>query len=194
MALPRSASSLRSLTARSTGAASVAAPSASIAARDFSTSRTAQGSSGGGHQEETHEEYPREDFSSPFFRNTIIVLGAGAVIYKVSAINENLHASRASSSGKSSFQDAEHAEKTKPWLTRYMEYYTTPTSTYKETNMQWLEAAQKTAEAKLFVQDAERAPVPRLRYVGSFEAGSPFSNRPGYQVDLSDLKIKKDNE
>ncbi|CAD6893198.1 unnamed protein product [Tilletia controversa] len=196
MALPRSAMSLRSLAVRSTGAASAAAPAATqlTTARAFTTSRPALGSPGGAQPEETHEEYPREDFSNPFFRNSIIVLAVGAFIYKISDINENLHASRASSSGKSSYQDAEHAEKTMPWITRYIQHWTTPTSEYKETNMQWLQAAAKTAESKLLVQDAERAPVPRLRFVGSFEAHSPHSNRPGSQVDLSDLKIKKDNE
>ncbi|KAK0517765.1 hypothetical protein OC834_006169 [Tilletia horrida] len=194
MALPRPsafASALRALAPRPSPQAK---PAAAAVTRAFSSSQPAQGSSPGAHQEEAHEEYPREDFSSPFFRNVVVFGIAIGVVYKVSNIHEGLHASRASSSGKSSFQDAEHAEKAKPWLTRYIEHHTTPTSVYKEANAQWLEAAQKTAETKLLLQDAERPPVVRLRHIGSFEAGSPFGILPGSQVDLSDLKIKKDGE
>ncbi|KAL9940520.1 hypothetical protein V8E36_000008 [Tilletia maclaganii] len=196
MALPRSAVPLRTLAVRSAApAVRYSQPAAALS----SSSRRAQGggpSLSGAHHEETHEEYPREDFSGPFFRNVVILGVVAGIIFKISNINENLAASRASSSGKSSsFQDAEHAEKTtKPWITRYLEHHTTPLSEYTDRNAKWLEAAKRTAEDKLLLQDAERPPVQRLRYIGHFDGGSPHGIRPGTQLDLSDLKIKLDDE
>ncbi|KAK0542475.1 hypothetical protein OC846_006605 [Tilletia horrida] len=191
MALPRSAVGLARCAASRPSPSALGSGAKAGAARLISSTRPAQAASSS-HQDDAHEEYPKEDFSSPFFRNLVIAGVAFGVVYKVSNINDALHASRASSSGKSSFQDAEHAEKTKPWLTSYIEYYTTPTQVNKQNNMLWLEAAQKTAETKLLTQDAERPPIPRLRYIGNFEGGSPHSIMPGSQVDLSDLKIKKE--
>ncbi|CCF49653.1 hypothetical protein NDA11_003826 [Ustilago hordei] len=145
------------------------------------------------------EEYPSENFGAPIWRYTF--LGAIAVfgLYRISTLHADPHPSRASSSGRSApgneSEDNLHSEgQQKPWLTRYIEHWSTPTSVWKERNARHLELVKEKAEERLLFQDAERPPVHRLRYTQIFEQASPHAVAPGSQVDLSDLKIKKASE
>lgn len=97
---------------------------------------------------------------------------AGFGIYRVSTLNNDTHPSRASSSGKSAPEhvsddnddDNEEAEDNRPFLTKYMDYYSTPSSVWKERNERHLDIVREKAEEKLLFQDAERPPIHRLRY------------------------------
>ncbi|PWN50998.1 hypothetical protein IE53DRAFT_69029 [Violaceomyces palustris] len=142
------------------------------------------------------EEYPQEGFSAPFWRNTLLALLAGVGIYRFSDIHSTSHPSKGSSSGLPvpSEKAEEEEEDTRPFLTRYMDYYFTPSSVWKERNLKHLDLARQAAEDKLLFQEAERPPVHRLRYTGSFEQASPHSIPIGGATDLSDLKVKKGSE
>ncbi|EST08467.1 hypothetical protein PSEUBRA_001885 [Kalmanozyma brasiliensis GHG001] len=146
----------------------------------------------------TAEDYPSENFGAPIWRWTF--LGAVAVfgLYRISTLHADPHPSRASSSGRSApgneSEDNLHVEGEKPWLTRYIENWTTPSSVWKERNARHLELVKEKAEERLLFQDAERPPVHRLRYTQIFEQASPHAVAPGSQADLSDLKIKRASE
>lgn len=114
------------------------------------------------------EEFPSENFGAPIWRYTF--LGAIAVfgLYRISTLHADPHPSRASSSGRSApgneSEDNLHVEGEKPWLTRYIEHWTTPSSVWKERNARHLELVREKAEERLLLQDAERPPVHRFRY------------------------------
>ncbi|PWZ02157.1 hypothetical protein BCV70DRAFT_198439 [Testicularia cyperi] len=144
------------------------------------------------------EEYPAETFGAPIWRYTILGLIAGFGLYRISTLHADPHPSRASSSGRSApgneSEDNLHDQIEKPWLTRYIEAWTAPTSVWKERNARHLELVKEKAEERLLFQDAERPPVHRLRFPQIFEQASPHAVGAGTQVDLSDLKVKRASE
>ncbi|CBQ72395.1 conserved hypothetical protein [Sporisorium reilianum SRZ2] len=144
------------------------------------------------------DEYPSENFGAPIWRYTFLGAIAAFGLYRISTLHADPHPSRASSSGRSApgneSEDNLHVEGEKPWLTRYIEHWTTPSSVWKERNARHLELVKEKAEERLLFQDAERPPVHRLRYTQIFEQASPHAVGPGTQVDLSDLKIKRASE
>ncbi|KAN0060358.1 hypothetical protein ACQY0O_007687 [Thecaphora frezii] len=144
------------------------------------------------------DEYPAEGFTSPLWGYTLLAGLAGVAVYRISTLHADPHPSRASSSGRSApgneSEDNLHADEAKPWLTRYIEHWTTPTSVWKERNLRHLDLAREKAEERLFLQDAERPPVHRLRFPQAFEIASPHNVAPGSQADLSDLKVKRYNQ
>ena len=115
-----------------------------------------------------HEEYPSENFGAPIWRYTFLGAIAAFGLYRISTLHADPHPSRASSSGRSApgneSEDDFHDDEHKPWLTRYIEHWTTPMSVWKERNARHLELVKEKAEERLFFQDAERPPVHRLRY------------------------------
>ncbi|CDS01624.1 hypothetical protein [Sporisorium scitamineum] len=116
------------------------------------------------------EEYPSENFGAPIWRYTFSGAIAAFGLYRISTLHADPHPSRASSSGRSApgneSEDNLHLEGEKPWLTRYIEHWTTPSSVWKERNARHLELVKEKAEERLLFQDAERPPVHRLRYTG----------------------------
>jgi hypothetical protein len=81
------------------------------------------------------------------------------------------HPSRASSSGYASpgnESEDDHRDEIqgddRPFLTKYIELWFTPSDVWKERNLHHLDLAREKAEEKLFFQDAERPPVHRLRF------------------------------
>lgn len=52
----------------------------------------------------------------------------------------------------------------RPFLTRYIEYWTPASSKQKDQNDKQLEIVKERAEEKLFLQDAERPPVHRFQF------------------------------
>jgi hypothetical protein len=109
-------------------------------------------------------------FSAPIWRNTLLFAVAFAGIYRFSNIDADAHPARSSSSGHSApgneSEDDLHDEDNRPFITRYIDYYSTPSSVWKERNERHLDMVREKAEEKLLFQDAERPPVHRLRYVG----------------------------
>ncbi|PWN90094.1 hypothetical protein FA10DRAFT_104031 [Acaromyces ingoldii] len=194
MALSRQV--LRAGAMRSLGAT---APSLSVAAvsRSFQTSAARRGAQAS-HQQDDDETYPSEGFSAPIWRNTVLFVIAATGIYRFSNLHADPHPSRASSSGRSApgneSEDDEHDDDNRPFLTRYMDYYFTPASFWKERNERHLDYVRERAEEKLLFQDAERPPIHRLRYPSTFEQASPHRISAGDQVDLSDLHVKKASE
>ncbi len=71
-----------------------------------------------------------------------------------------------SSHGGHGDEDDDGEVDNRPFLTRYMAYYTTPTEEYKRRNLKHLALARDAAEDKLFFQEAERPPIQRFRYTG----------------------------
>ncbi|KAJ9475123.1 hypothetical protein PHBOTO_005183 [Pseudozyma hubeiensis] len=144
------------------------------------------------------EEYPSENFGAPIWRYAFLGAIATFGLYRISTLHADPHPSRASSSGRSApgneSEDNFHDDDAKPWLTRYIEHWTTSPSVWKERNARHLELVKEKAEERLLFQDAERPPVHRLRYTQIFEQASPHAVAPGSQVDLSDLKIKRASE
>ncbi|ETS61684.1 hypothetical protein PaG_04183 [Moesziomyces aphidis] len=174
--------------------------SASASARSLHTTRTvrAGASSSSSSAAAADEEYPSEGFGAPIWRYTFLGAIAAFGLYRISTLHADPHPSRASSSGRSApgneSEDDLHVEGQKPWLTRYIEHWTTPSSVWKERNARHLELVKEKAEERLLFQDAERPPVHRLRYTQIFEQASPHGIGAGSQVDLSDLKIKRASE
>ncbi|GAK63140.1 uncharacterized protein PAN0_002d1343 [Moesziomyces antarcticus] len=181
-------------------AAATRASLASASARSLHTTRTvrAGASSSSSSAAAADEEYPSEGFGAPIWRYTFLGAIAAFGLYRISTLHADPHPSRASSSGRSApgneSEDNLHVEGQKPWLTRYIEHWTTPSSVWKERNARHLELVKEKAEERLLFQDAERPPVHRLRYTQIFEQASPHGIGAGSQVDLSDLKIKRASE
>lgn len=71
------------------------------------------------------EEYPAEGFGAPIWRYTIGSLVAGFGLYHLSEMYGQPKASSAVPSG-------DDAEVEQPWLTRYIAYWTTPTSVWRD--------------------------------------------------------------
>ncbi|SPO26265.1 uncharacterized protein UTRI_02541 [Ustilago trichophora] len=166
--------------------------------RSLHSTRILRGGASSSSTAADHDDYTTENFGAPIWRYTF--LGAIAVfgLYRISTLHADPHPSRASSSGRSApgnqSEDNLHTDAQKPWLTRYIEHWSTPSSVWKERNARHLELAKQKAEERLLFQDAERPPVHRLRYTESFEQASPHAIATGSQVDLSDLKIKRASE
>lgn len=114
------------------------------------------------------EEYPSENFGAPIWRYAFLGAIATFGLYRISTLHADPHPSRASSSGRSApgneSEDNFHDDDAKPWLTRYIEHWTTSPSVWKERNARHLELVKEKAEERLLFQDAERPPVHRLRY------------------------------
>lgn len=110
-------------------------------------------------------------FATPFFRNSLILLLGGIGLYRYSVLHADPHPSRASSSGHSApgneSEDDHHDQiqgDNRPFITRYIEHWSTPSDFWKERNLRHLDLVREQAEDKLLFQDAERPPVHRMRY------------------------------
>lgn len=127
-------------------------------------------------------------FSAPIWRWTFISVIAAAGIYRFTSTHST-HA-RAPASD----EDLNHEEEAKkPFLTRYITYHLTLPSIWTKRQDAHLDAVRQKAEDKLFFQEAERPPVRRLRFTGTFEAASPDRIPVGEAVDVSDVKVKSDS-
>ncbi|UZJ51201.1 hypothetical protein CBS101457_000521 [Exobasidium rhododendri] len=164
--------------------------------RCMHSSRIARAAQSSHHEEEEH--YPSEGFNSPIWRNTLLLAIASAGIYRFSITHADPHPARSSSSGRSApgneSEDDTNDDDNRPFLTRYIDYYSTPAQFWKERNERHLDFVREKAEERLLFQDAERPPVHRLRYANTFEQASPHCLAVGAQADLSDLKVKRGSE
>ncbi|CAO1613787.1 unnamed protein product [Parajaminaea phylloscopi] len=182
------------------GLTAASAPSSSLLRQSLQASvtrRQASTSSSSSHDDQaTHES-----FGTPFWRNIFILTAGAVVVYRFSLIHAEPHPSRASSSGRSApgnESEDDHRDEVqgdnRPFLTRYIENWMTPSDVLKQRSEKHLAFSKERAEDKLFFQDAERPPVHRLRFPQTFQQSSPHSRPVGAGADLSDLKIKRNDE
>ncbi|GAA6023419.1 hypothetical protein JCM8202_001432 [Rhodotorula sphaerocarpa] len=126
-------------------------------------------------------------FNAPFWR-TLSLAAIGAFLYSRLADR---------SDAVPSASDLAHKveDQVPPYLTRYISHNLAPgADKYKERNEKHLELAKQAADDKLLFQEAERPRIRRLRYLGAFDQQSPNNVQVGKQADLSDLKIKSEQD
>ncbi|KAG0166366.1 hypothetical protein DFQ28_008291 [Apophysomyces sp. BC1034] len=107
------------------------------------------------------------------WRNVALVAAAGVVWFKV---DEHI-----TSSGEQ-----------KHPFTKWIESGMTSSDENDRVAAETLVAAGKIADYRLITQDAQRAPIYRMRYPESFERASPRALSAGLHADLSDLKVRSD--
>ncbi|CEP15918.1 hypothetical protein [Parasitella parasitica] len=122
---------------------------------------------------QTTQSFPEESFGGNAWRNGAIAIVAGLIWYRVD-------------------QHITHSGDEKHPFTRWIEYRMTSAEQNDAFNQAKLASAEAAAEYKLFVQDAQRAPIYRMRYPEAFERHSPRGYTAGTQVDLTDLKVRSD--
>ncbi|KAI8096260.1 uncharacterized protein BX664DRAFT_323486 [Halteromyces radiatus] len=118
------------------------------------------------------EQVPGETFATSAWKKTAIVVAIGAVWYNVdqsisNAGNKNI-------------------------ITKWVETAMTSSEENDKINASFYNHSQTLADYRLIYQDAQRAPVYRMRYPESFERCSPRALTAGAQADLSDVKIRSD--
>ncbi|KAG2218062.1 hypothetical protein INT45_007225 [Circinella minor] len=118
-------------------------------------------------------KFAEETFNGNIWRNTVIAVIAGVAIYRIDQHLTN------------------QGEEKHPF-TKWIEYHMESSEDMDKFNQQKLDDASKLAEYRLVVQEAQRAPIYRLRNPESFERASPRGLVTGQQVDLSDLKVRSD--
>lgn len=119
------------------------------------------------------QHFPEESFGGNAWRNGLIAVIAGVAWYRID-------------------QHVTHSGDEKHPFTKWIEYHMTTSEEKDSTNQANLISATAAAEYKLFAQEAQRAPIYRMRYPEAFERASPRGLTAGNQVDLSDLKIRSD--
>ncbi|KDQ21684.1 hypothetical protein BOTBODRAFT_26110 [Botryobasidium botryosum FD-172 SS1] len=129
------------------------------------------------HDEHHHSEgeHTHEGFSAPIWRNTAIISVVAFAAYRLAPHPDP------------------HATVEEPFLTRYLSHWTTPSTVWKERNARHLELVVDMAETKLVAQNAQRPPMHRLRYAGSFDQASPHCTPVGSLTDLSGLVVRADD-
>jgi len=112
-------------------------------------------------------QYPKEGFSGPFWRNTVLASLLVVAAYKYAP------------------EPTDDA-----YLTRWIALYTPPRD-------QWLNMAAKhtalsvdESETTLLVTSAKKPPVHRFRYPHLFEQKSPFLTPVGEDIDTSSIVVK----
>ncbi|CAO3597044.1 unnamed protein product [Absidia cylindrospora] len=118
------------------------------------------------------EEFPAETFGTSAWKKTAIVVALGAVWY-------NVDQSLAKSGNKNI-------------VTKWVEFVMTPSDENNDINESFYSHSQNLADYRLVYQEAQRAPIHRMRYPESFERASPRALTAGSQMDLSDVKIRSD--
>ncbi|KAF8891661.1 hypothetical protein BD779DRAFT_1512339 [Infundibulicybe gibba] len=128
------------------------------------------------HHEEHHGEhdstqYPREGFSGPIWRNTVLLSLLAVGCYKYAP---------------------EPSEDV--YLTRWIAMYTAPRDLWLELNAKHTAMQQEVSDTTILLSDAKKPRVHRYRYPQSFEQVSPFLAPVGMDVDLSGLVVKGDRD
>ncbi|KAG0163764.1 hypothetical protein DFQ30_011044, partial [Apophysomyces sp. BC1015] len=108
-------------------------------------------------------------FNGNIWRNTIIAVIAGVAWFRIDQ------------------RITDQGEEKHPF-TKWIEYRMTSSDEMDRLNNENMEASGKIAEYRLITQDAQRAPIYRMRYPESFERASPRALSAGTHADLSDLK------
>ncbi|KAI9313533.1 hypothetical protein BX666DRAFT_2030315 [Dichotomocladium elegans] len=125
------------------------------------------------HHDTTNAVFPEETFNANIWRNAVLAAIAGVAWYRIDQHITDL------------------GEEKHPF-TKWIEYHMTPAAEKDKFNNEALDRASQLAEYRLIAQDAQRAPVYRMRYPEAFERASPRGLVTGQQADLSDLKVRTD--
>jgi len=127
------------------------------------------------HHEEHHGEhqdavaFPKEDFSSPIWRNFVLFGLAVVGFYK--------------------FAPAPGEDNV---VSRTIAHYSTPGEVWERLTQNNLLLAVEASDDNLLVADAKRPPVHRYRYPQKLEQFSPHLQPVGRGVDLSNVVVKQD--
>jgi len=123
------------------------------------------------HGAEDASSYPKEGFTSAGWTYTIVAALGVVGFYKF-----------APSPGEENY------------VTRYISYYFTPSSSWAATNDRHLEMTSSLREATRLSQSGQRSHIHRYRYPHSLEVASAFSVPVGGDPDVSGVRAKGDNE
>ncbi|KAF9264240.1 hypothetical protein L218DRAFT_901106 [Marasmius fiardii PR-910] len=128
------------------------------------------------HHDEHHGEldntvYPKEGFSSPVWRNTVIVSVLAYVAWQY-APEPNDEA----------------------YITQWITMYKTPKEKWLEMNATHAAQSREVAEQVQTFDLGVAPPVHRLRFPQLIDQASPFCNGVGMNADMSDMKVKKEGE
>ncbi|CCM00404.1 uncharacterized protein FIBRA_02434 [Fibroporia radiculosa] len=125
------------------------------------------------HHGEQHVEdsvsYSKEDFSSPVWRNFVLLGLAAAGFYKLAP-----------------------APGDDTYLTRFIAHYSTPRDVWENIRFKHLLLTVEGSDDTLLVADAKRPPIHRYRYPQRLEQSSPHLHPVGSTVDVSDVVVKND--
>ncbi|CEH13912.1 hypothetical protein CBOM_01801 [Ceraceosorus bombacis] len=161
-----------------------------IAARTLhaSASRSAESSHGHAAADAAEEEqYPEEGFSAPFWRNGLLLVIGGVIVYRFSAAaNRSPHGATG--------EEETSSDSNAPLITRYLSHYKPSLESSRRTSLEELDKKTRNAEDRLLFQEAERPPVHRLTYPGVFDHSSPHRIPLGGSVNVSNVKVKTEYE
>ncbi|TIA83899.1 hypothetical protein E3P94_01564 [Wallemia ichthyophaga] len=138
--------------------------------RCLSSSAVRQGSSAGGYDDGSGEEYAPASLLSPSWLRLFGFAAASVV-------------------GLSAYSSM-HTEGQEPFLTRYLAHNKPSPETSKANADKLLALKKELADDTLLLSDAHRPRLLRMSNPGTFEQASPHKISPGSQADLSDLNIK----
>ncbi|KAF8499797.1 hypothetical protein F5888DRAFT_1685722 [Russula emetica] len=124
-----------------------------------------------GTENASYDSYPKEGFTSSGWTYTLIAASGIVGFYKF-----------APSPGEENY------------VTRYISYYFTPSSSWTATNDRHLELTANLQEAVQISQTGQRPHIHRYRYPHSLEVASPFSVPVGGDPDISGVRVKGRNE
>ncbi|KAI0930368.1 hypothetical protein AcW1_009082 [Taiwanofungus camphoratus] len=143
--------------------------STSLIQRRFASSHSNDEHHDEHHGEQDTTAYPREDFSSPVWRNFVLLGLAVAGWYKF-----------APAPGEDTY------------LTRFIAHYSTPREVWQRLSLKHLMLSVEGSDESLLMQSAQRPPVHRYRYPQRFEQSSPHSHPVGAVSVISDVVVKGD--
>ncbi|KAI0256206.1 hypothetical protein BJV78DRAFT_1117949 [Lactifluus subvellereus] len=123
------------------------------------------------HSGDTASSYPKEGFTSAGWTYTVIAALGIVGFYKF-----------APSPGEDNY------------VTRYISYYFTPSSSWATTNDRHLELTTGLQEAVQISQTSQRPHIHRYRYPHSLEVASAFSVPVGGDPDVSGVRVKRASE
>ncbi|KAG8882987.1 hypothetical protein FRB98_003366 [Tulasnella sp. 332] len=112
-------------------------------------------------------------FTTPFWRNTIILSILGYGLYRIAPSRESI--------------DKDNS------LTSFIRKSLTPSEVWKTRNENHLALSVENAQSRQLTEAAQRPVVSRIRYTGKFEDFSPHRQSVGDSVDMSDLDVKSDS-
>ncbi|OZJ04473.1 hypothetical protein BZG36_02680 [Bifiguratus adelaidae] len=113
--------------------------------------------------------FPEETFGK-IWRNAALLVLVGATWYQVDKALARSHGGHP--------------------ITQWLKDNMTKEDEWQRINEKHLEQAVSAAEDKLLFQEAQRAPIFRMRYPESFEQASPHAISVGSQADVSDVNVK----
>ncbi|KAJ3477315.1 hypothetical protein NLI96_g10541 [Meripilus lineatus] len=121
--------------------------------------------------ESTNVAFPKEDFSSPVWRNFILFGLAVVGFYKFAPSPDESN-----------------------YVTRLLEHNAVPREVWSKLNLQHLLLSAEGQQNTLTIADAQRKPIHRYRYPQSFEQHFPHCQRVGATSDTSNVSVKGDWE